>query len=426
MFKKISVFLFAMLALACSDEDSAPAPLVCESVLASGIGISESYAYTGDTYTIAGTKFCKADLVSVLFNDTEIALTETLETKISFVIPETITSDSVAIKIKTKTSTVDLHKKIAIFPGSGSWITAQAFPGGERAFTQAAVLNGKGYVFGGERFLGYSEGTYPKTKYNDLYEFDPTANSWTLVHADDKFIDKAATVGWNNTLFLFSNLVSGPATTFALDGKVFSETKSYSTAWALNVKGFTLGNDLYTAVTENSTKKIDIRKYNITTKNWDIVQSTDFSATNTFADFAFEYDGMAYLGINALNSSTVELWAYDATENKLTKINTITPVGNSSLISMRHLFTINGLAYFIENGDASIGPDGASVVDPTSNLYIYNLKAKAWRQVSHTFPENFYGIISFGVNGRGFAGISADSGKPSYKYSTKIYEFKAK
>ncbi len=58
-------------------------------------------------------------------------------------------------------------------PVADTWTAIAPFPGAARCAAFAFVINGKGYVGGGNSY----NGNY--TYYNDMYEYNPTTNSWT-------------------------------------------------------------------------------------------------------------------------------------------------------------------------------------------------------------------------------------------------------
>lgn len=61
--------------------------------------------------------------------------------------------------------------------GGSQWIELAAFPGKQRRGTFSFAANGKGYIGGGYFDDTYEDAIY----YSDLYEYDPVANTWTLI-----------------------------------------------------------------------------------------------------------------------------------------------------------------------------------------------------------------------------------------------------
>ena len=131
---------------------------------------------------------------------------------------------------------------------------------------------------------------------------------------------------------------------------------------------------------------------------------------------------MAYVGYNFINSKELILLSYNTAANELREISSL-QVPNPDLHLLRHLFTINDLAYFIEAGSSLIGSDFSEVVSPGEHLYIYNLQIGDWKVSQHTYPNTFYGINSFGLNNRGFAGLGHAEASPGFSYSQDFFEF---
>lgn len=425
MIKKMIIPFLLALTIVCCSETSDSASITntnCESELLSGIKLSSTFAYTLDTYTISGTKFCKEDLVSVLLNDTEVFFSKIEPTKISFTIPS-LSVDSVSLKIKTKTTTIDLKSKIALFPGNGIWKEVKSFPAEGRSSTQSMAYDGKGYISGGQRYTGYTT-RYNTTYYNELFSYDPIIDTWKLYETNDDLKDKGKGSITEGKLFLFPSSVYGVSTNYTLATKVFGKTNSFGGGnWVDSNQPFSIGSDAYVCNVEKTINGLVIRKYNTLTNNWDLVISSPLENTNTYINFGFTYAGKAYLGTNELNSTAVQFYSFDPITNKLTSLVKVNVPDSGSIIMLKHLFTIGDIAYFIENGSSKLGPDSSSIIAPSSTLYMYNLKTNTFRFTQHNYPETFFGVSSFNVNNRGFAGLSTSAGSPLFTYSQKFYEF---
>ena len=164
-------------------------------------------------------------------------------------------------------------------------------------------------------------------------------------------------------------------------------------------------------------------EYNEAARIWNPVQSLPYQEDDfPWMNFAFVHQGIAYVGYNFINSKELILLSYNIAANELSEISSV-QVPNPDLRLLRHLFTIKDLAYFIEAGYSVIGADFSEVASPGERLYIYNLQFGDWKVSQHTYPNTFYGITSFGLNNRGFAGLGQEEASPVFSYPQDFFEF---
>lgn len=423
-----------LLVLSCSKSDNSPAPsntATCTSDL-STLTPEATYSYTGDALSITAPNFCKDDIVSVLVNDQEIQPTEVLAAKITFTVP-VITGDSATIKVKTKSTTTQAKKKVAVFPGGGTWKEVASFPAQGRVGGIRMTVGSNAYLCGGNAYTGYTT-TYNYNYFGDIYKYDPSANAWSLVVTNDNVKNRFnGTASSGGKLFLFPVTVNGPATTYDLTGASFGTTGNFAGGTALSNAPFSVGTDVYNCVIERSPINSSIvamliRKYNTGTNQWDLVATNPATTidASTYVNFAFERSGKAYIGTNQINSTDVQFYSFDPATNQFT---TLIKAGVGAPLDfpvLSYLFTINNLAYFIQAGSSSVSPTSVSVSGPGVFLYMYNFKNNTFHTATHTYPESFFRVTGLSIANRGFAGLGSSASGALFQYSQKFYEFTPK
>jgi N-acetylneuraminic acid mutarotase len=78
---------------------------------------------------------------------------------------------------------VYLHELLEYNPATDSWSAKTPFPGTERSFSQAFVINGKAYVGGGSQW---------PLKFQDFYRYTQSSNTWARIQ-DIPVLDKLLT-----------------------------------------------------------------------------------------------------------------------------------------------------------------------------------------------------------------------------------------
>lgn len=170
-------------------------------------------------------------------------------------------------------------------PVGNTWTYKANFPGNGRYGSASFSVNNKGYVCGGN--LGSATGPYT----NDLYEYDPVTDTWTL---------KAS----------------------------FSGTNRYaSRAFTLNQKGYVF-NGLNGYGNNMSQYFNDMWAYDPSNDTW--TQKANFPGTvrNYSSAFTFQNMGVVGTGINA-NMVNSDFWGYSDITNTWISIPSIT--GNVAL-----------------------------------------------------------------------------------------------
>ncbi|MEI8202589.1 MAG: kelch repeat-containing protein [Bacteroidota bacterium] len=133
-------------------------------------------------------------------------------------------------------------------PVGNSFTAIAPFPGNARCMAFAFTINGKGYVGAGQ---SYSGGSY--IFYKDMWEYDPTTNSWTQ-KADFPPIARGFVAGWSINNIGYAGL--GWNTPFNIFGDLWAYIPTNNTWQQMNtpdgfprfaVGAFSIGNKGYVA-----------------------------------------------------------------------------------------------------------------------------------------------------------------------------------
>jgi N-acetylneuraminic acid mutarotase len=222
-------------------------------------------------------------------------------------------------------------------PTTNTWTQMANFPGTARYAVTGFSIGDKGYVGLGE--------TNTTTRNKDFYEYNPATNTWT------KKADFAGSSRRNATAFVIGN-------------------KAY----------VGLGNE------SNATSPVlvkDFYEYNPSTDSW--IQKNDFAGTNRQIAEGFSIGATGYVlgGLGASNVTSKDIWSYNATTDAWTL-----KASNLSLFYGYSTFVIDNKAYLYY---------GASlfVYDSVNNIVI--------SQVSPSGGGGIYGM-SFTIGGKGYFG----------------------
>ncbi|MFW6222998.1 MAG: kelch repeat-containing protein [Bacteroidota bacterium] len=147
-------------------------------------------------------------------------------------------------------------------PGDDRWEQIDSLPAGARAGAFSFVINGKGYVGGGE-----VENNNPR---NDLWEFDPQLNKWT------KKADLPITVAGQGSM-----------------------------------KGFSIGEKGYVLATFNDNNFFE---YNPEKDSWKAMKNFNGNSKLDFVSFSSDTKGYIGCGFNGTENIN-EIWQFDPVKN---------------------------------------------------------------------------------------------------------------
>ncbi|WP_178377129.1 Kelch repeat-containing protein [Chryseolinea serpens] len=412
--KKV-VFLFAIaLAFSCSNDDS-PAGGGCSSQLTS-LNLEGGTVYTGEILSFPKPAPCISQNLKVLVNGKEVALT-VVDSEVSFTVPP-IAESTATFTIQGGGSEV-YAGPVSVVKAYGTWKAVAPFPADGRGRMVGFGTSTDGYLFGGAAYLGTGFQSY-----DELYKYNAADNAWTLANSapafsktnealvgNDVFLDGAKYSIADNTLSPLSFLP------YLGEGSTYWDTHLFSNQ----------GN-VY-AISDINQNLIMIHHYDPVEKAWSIVKQLtylDNGQPNYFQfDFAIEQNGMTYIGILQLNRNTTEVWAFDGTANTFTKVTSVSTEMDGSTQSLKHLFTLNKLAYFMEEGESSQDLNGkVDIIHAHEYFFVYNFETNAWRKIKTEWPQSMHGASSFNIGNRGFAGLGAREGTTTgFIYQRPFFEF---
>jgi len=208
-------------------------------------------------------------------------------------------------------------------PQTGLWTQLADFPGGERGFAVGAAHNGKGYLG-----FGLQENTYK----NDLWEFNPTTQSW-------KELSPCPCLGRRH-----------PAFAITTDGKI--------------LMGLGDGED------ENgvfNTGFKDWWEYDIATDQW--VQRPDLPAEGRHHPYYFSLGEEVYVGFGHNHNGIYnDFFRYDVSSGSWTQLNNFP---GEARVAGAH-FTYQGFGYIVDGE----GSDHRNL--ESGEFYRYNHEADSW------------------------------------------------
>ncbi|MCP4457606.1 MAG: hypothetical protein GY816_06210 [Cytophagales bacterium] len=409
MAKKKSYFtiILASLILISCKKDS-PSDISCESEIGNLLPVS--HAYTGDKLLFYDLSLCTDDELVVTIDDIEIPIL-TSNNRPGIKIPASSTSSSVEMAVYINAELIE-KKEIVLYPGEGIWKAIAPFPSDGRANATATSLSNMGFVIGGGNWDTGDE-------YNDLYMYDPLEDSWEYKLSDDEFDYTGSSYGFNNKLFLIRFFSDGVVT---FDPET-NDFQSVGTIRSLDSRtmAFTHNESIYTI--SGSDGFIFLYKFNDVLLDWELIENKNL---NGVVNFTVYYDNAAWTGYHVRNENILHLIKYDFIEGEFVEMDISAGVEfHYDWWMLRHLFTINELAYFIEEASASSGLGAiATITGPQNKLYILNMKEGEWRTLEHSFPESFAKFASFEIDAKGYTGLSLlDNNTTSFAYSRNFYEF---
>jgi hypothetical protein len=374
------------------------------------------FAYSNDQGVIAGKKFCSTDIIDIFVDDTKVEITDRTDTTINFTIPMHHESSAV-IRIALQDKEYTFATPMRIYPASGDWKEVAPFPGNGRGATFTFTRGNSAYILGGVTFQRINPGEQPVEIYHgDIYAFNEESMSWSLVGSHEEFkhlhamaaaSDNCYVKTWEDDEFVHNyNYVQN---SFGSQG--------YVNVLFAPMQGFSIGGVGYYLYFRNE----DMQFYRLgSTIQGQLVKQVPCDPTNP--QFAFEHNGKAYFGTHITNMAYVDIWSFDPAANEVKKLKKVDTSGWWSR-SLKFLFKIDELAYFIEKGEGVSGETMTEVRPPADKIYIYNITFDDWRIVDNVLPELDFLPTSFSANNRGFAGMGLSDGGDDFSYSTKMWEF---
>ena len=299
-------------------------------------------------------------------------------------------------------------------PGGNYWLSRKDFPGAIQ-FACSFVINGKGYVYGGMTF-GY--------RVNDLWEYDPTFNTWTKKasppfarprHSAASFVidDKGYIVGGSIDDPVDSRSREtweyNPATNTWRQRRNLSQGRHGATGFAINGKGY-----IATGIVTPYEYRSDVLEYDPVLNSWSTKSTMPVEEGRSYA-VSFVINNKAYIGTGyGAFDYPSDLWEFDPQTNGWVSIAGYPGGYRYGAVA----FTIGTLAY--------VG-SGAYVfenITPRSKeLWSYNRSSNSWTRKAdipgghRNFPFGF-SIGSNGYVGSGGSETSIPDPRGFYRYTT--------
>ncbi len=298
-------------------------------------------------------------------------------------------------------------------PGGNYWLSRKDFPGAIQ-YACSFVINGKGYVYGGVTF-GY--------RVNDLWEYDPTFNTWTKKasppfarprHSAASFVidGKGYIVGGSIDDPVDSRSREtweyNPATNTWRQRRNLPQGRHGATGFAINGKGY-----VATGIVTPYEYRSDVLEYDPVLNSWSTKSPMPVDEGRISA-VSFVINNKAYIG-NGYGCCDYynDLWEFDPQTNAWVR-KADYPGG------IRHgpvAFTIGSLGY-VGSGDYVFSP-----TYPRSNeFWSYNRSSNAWTRRAdlpggeRPYPFGF-SIGSYGYVGGGATESSIPDPRAFYRYS---------
>jgi len=296
-------------------------------------------------------------------------------------------------------------------PGGNYWISRQDFPNAVVAAC-SFVINGKGYVFGGMIF-GY--------RTNDLWEYDPTLNSWTKKasppfasprrSAASFVIDgKGYIVGGNIEYdggFSRETWEYNPVTNTWRQRRKLPEGRYGATGFVINRKGY-----VAMGITPSYIHRAEILEYDPDLNLWS-TKSLMPGVEGRSSAVSFVINNKAYIGTGYGNSENFyDFWEFDPQTNGWVRKADLPGGARYGAIA----FTIGSLGY--------VG-GGTYFVDPSlrNAFWSYNKSSNTWTRKAdipggqHRSHAVGFSIGSYGYVGTGTTEASLPDPHGFYRYS---------
>ena len=238
------------------------------------------------------------------------------------------------------------------------WTQKANFPGGSRKAATGFSIGSKGYICFGSNTPGYDGWTW----YKDVWEYDPSADSWTRKND-------------------FPGHERYMAVAFVIGNKAYVGNGYYKyNPWT--------NSDFYN----------DFWEYDPSTDNW--TQKTNVPEEGRSGSLAMEIGGKGYIGFGYSYSDTrkKDWWQYDATSDSWTRKADFP--GESRVNAMG--FSMNNKGY--------VGC-GYSLNHYSffSDFYVYIPVTDSWVQKTNFPGTPRYGGIGFSIGNKGYMGMGAES-----------------
>ncbi|MEQ9442503.1 MAG: hypothetical protein RIG62_25920 [Cyclobacteriaceae bacterium] len=299
---------------------------------------------------------------SLVINDKEaffnlITETSPWQRKADFPNPDAGRLDT-GFEISGKLYIVTSNGELFVYnPETNQWIEKAKYKGAGRGRASSFALNGKGYICLGTDTADYS------TLHKELWEYDPTADSWKK------------------------------KTNFP------GASRMFQTVFTANNKAYLGWGEVTTTASEGGTPAKDFWRYDPAADIW--TQMSDFPGQARTGAFAISSSGNPLFGSGWSESIEMErpyfnlfsdLWEYHPLTDSWTKKNDINflPIGFFALEDKIHIYCEESYPY------------------ETSGLYQYNASQDTWVFAEESFREQNGSGGFYSINNKGYVLTSYD------------------
>jgi N-acetylneuraminic acid mutarotase len=251
-----------------------------------------------------------------------------------------------------QTTTTTLGSTWEYDPVADNWTQKADFPVGHRRVASGFAIGDKGYVL-----CGRDDSSDTGELHNDLWEFDPEANTWAqkanfpggnrenlVAFSIDGY--GYAGLGLNYARKLdFYRYDPSTDTWLTLPSIAYADHHYNTTVFTLDGKGYFATGSAYNFSTASNYTTSKVYMFDPATGIW--TQKNDFPGGARQYGTAFTANGKAYFGMGNNGLYLTDLWQYDAANDTWFQIGDFTPGGRV----YTSVFTLGSHAY-VGNGRA--------------------------------------------------------------------------
>ncbi|RRQ45230.1 Kelch repeat-containing protein [Chryseobacterium sp. SC28] len=279
----------------------------------------------------------------------------------------------------------------------GNWVRVSDLDGKPRSNASAFVVNGKGYLTGGY------DGEY---YYNDLWSYDPEANSWTQ-KADFPGVKRSSAVGFATTSYGYVGTgydgVNKLNDFYKYDplANAWSPIENFPGTGRYAAIAFGVGNKGFVGTGYDGSELKDFYKYDESTSTWTNIVSLGGSKRRDGA--AFVINGIAYVGFGTNNGSLVsDFWSFDPSAETWMRKGDTSNDDESQNSSSPAAFSAGGLGY-VSTGSASGVSKTTWEYNPSTDDWTERTAFQgAARESACAFSFENYGYVLTGNSGSSY------------------------
>jgi len=286
-------------------------------------------------------------------------------------------------------------------PSTDSWTKLSDIPSGfNRGWAFAFVINGKGYVCGGDKTGNFAV-------YKDVQEYNPTTDTWTKKADLPIAMDGAFACSVNGKGYVIGGFNGSAAVSSVYEYDPVADTwtskASYPGGQAIFPSGFVINNKIYVGMGSASGmagSKL-FYEYNPATNTW--AQRASYPGSSRQACIGFAVGNTGYIGGGEENYSVqfTDFYKYNPISDSWTKDNTLNittgeaaawcssfVVGNTAYYGLGATFTSGSLGFSKKFFKANISALGIDNNSKNQKVKIYPNPAK--EKLNVEVPENFH------------------------------------